>query len=155
MPERAPAQSVIKLHTFGWFHVDSALPTILIADDREEIRALVRETFEANGHAVIEAADGLQALTLIEECRPAVVLLDIEMPVMDGLTVLSRLRSDSRLSAVPVVAFTAHLSSSDDADRERILQADFDCFLSKPVNLNVLRQTVADLLKTGRRPASS
>jgi CheY-like chemotaxis protein len=81
--------------------------TIVFADDSEIMRTLVRCTFKPLGYRVEEACDGKDALAKIEVCRPDVVILDIEMPIMDGFEVIRRLREDERFWCLPVLAVTA------------------------------------------------
>jgi CheY-like chemotaxis protein len=115
---------------------------VLIVDDSPVSRELVRDILEPNGHEILEAADGVSALRRIEETRPHVVLLDIEMPGLDGYKVIRRLRSDPRFADLRVAAFTAHAMSDD---REKALAAGFDDYITKPVRPAVLRMLIARL----------
>lgn len=119
------------------------MSTILVAEDNAVNRELVREILEASEYQVIEAEDGEQALTKIASAQPDLVLLDINMPVLDGFGVLRRLRQESALSNVPVVAVTAYAMKED---RERILSAGFDGYISKPIDPGTLLQQVERLL---------
>lgn len=76
---------------------------ICIVDDNDDIRDIYRTKFQREGFETIDAADGEAALALIRRERPAVVLLDIQMPVMDGLEVLAHLKADEELREIPVV----------------------------------------------------
>ena len=115
---------------------------VLIVDDSPVSRELVRDILEPNGHEVFEAPDGAAALRKIEETRPHVVLMDIEMPEFDGYEVIRRLRKDPRFAALRVAAFTAHAMSDD---REKALAAGFDDHITKPVRPAVLRTLIARL----------
>lgn len=115
---------------------------VLIADDSPVTRELVRDILEPSGHEVVEAEDGIAALRKIEEKRPDVVLLDIEMPGLDGYQVIRRLRQDPRFADLRVAAFSAHAMKDD---RERALAAGFDDYITKPVRPAVLRTLVAGL----------
>jgi two-component system cell cycle response regulator len=87
--------------------------TILIADDSLVIRAIVRGALEEEGYLVIEADDGSTAIGQCRECRPDVVLLDIEMPGLDGYQVLGQLKADAELRNIPVVFLTGRTSMED------------------------------------------
>jgi CheY-like chemotaxis protein len=118
-------------------------PVILIADDRASGRELLRTVLERAGYAVIEAEDGEAAVERAETVRPDLILLDMQMPKLDGYGVLARLRGGERFRTLPVLALTASAMSGD---RERILAAGFTDYLSKPAGPELLRETVAKLL---------
>jgi CheY-like chemotaxis protein len=109
---------------------------ILVADDNPAGRELVRESLEAYVGSIIEASDGREALNKIRESRPDLVLLDIQMPEMDGYAVLREIRSDPALHHLRVVALTAFAMQGD---RERALEAGFDDYLTKPVTMAKLK----------------
>jgi CheY-like chemotaxis protein len=116
---------------------------ILIADDRASSRELLRLVLERAGYAVIEAEDGHQALDRARSQHPDLVLLDLQMPGLDGYGVLAALRSEARFESLPALALTA---SAMRGDRERILAAGFTDYLAKPAGPEILRETVARLL---------
>jgi len=116
---------------------------VLIVDDSPVTRELVREILETHGYEVIEAADGLTALRRIEEDRPNVVLLDLEIPQLDGYGVIRRVREDPRFVQLRVAAFTAHAMINE---RERALEAGFNDYITKPIRPAVLRSLVARLV---------
>ena len=93
-------------------------PLILIADDRPSSRELLRLVLERAGYAVIEAEDGEKALDRARAVNPDLVLLDLQMPVLDGYGVLAALRGEERFRNLPVLALTA---SAMRGDRERIM----------------------------------
>ena len=125
-------------------------PLILIADDRPSSRELLRTVLERAGYAVIEAEDGEEALVQARNGQPSLILLDLQMPRLDGYAVLEQLRKDERLRRIPVLALTA---SAMRGDRERILAAGFTDYLAKPAGPELLRETVARLLD-GHAPES-
>ena len=90
-----------------------SVPTVLIADDDEMIRAVVRDGLEHEGYRVVEAVDGLNAIELCRADPPDVVLLDIEMPGIDGYEVLTELKGDTELRDIPVVFLTARNTMND------------------------------------------
>jgi len=116
---------------------------ILIAEDNAVNRELLRELLEVRGHTVVEACDGQEALRMIEQTRPDLLLLDIGMPLMDGMGVIRNVRESSRFASLLVVAVTAYAMQGD---REKILSAKFDGYLSKPVNARALGEELDRLL---------
>ena len=119
---------------------------ILIAEDNAVNRELLRELLELRGYTVLEACDGQEALQMIEQAQPELLLLDIGMPVMDGFAVIKRIRENPRLAKLPVVAVTAYAMRGD---QERILSSGFDGYLSKPVNPSSLAQELDRVLSKG------
>jgi len=117
--------------------------TILVADDNDASRELIREVLEMSGYDVVEAADGQAALKRARESAPDLVLVDIQMPRLDGYAVLRELRADPRLSKLYVVALTAYAMQGD---RDRALNAGFDGYITKPVEIASLRQEIKKFL---------
>jgi len=109
---------------------------VLVADDNPAGLELVREGLSKFVSSIIEASDGREALEKIRESRPDLVLLDIQMPEMDGYQVLREIRSDPALKGLRVVALTAFAMQGD---RERALEAGFDDYITKPVNIAMLK----------------
>ncbi len=120
---------------------------VLVADDNPAGRELVREGLGGHASSIIEAADGREALQKIRETRPDLVLLDIQMPEMDGYAVLREIRSDPALRGLRVVALTAFAMQGD---RERALEAGFDDYLTKPITVAKLKAQLDPL--TGVHP---
>jgi CheY-like chemotaxis protein len=116
---------------------------ILIAEDNAVNRELLRELLEMRGHTVAEACDGEEALRMIEQTQPDLVLLDIGMPLLDGFGVVRKIRESPRFASLPVVAVTAYAMQGD---REKILSSKFDGYLSKPVNAPSLVEELDRLL---------
>ena len=102
---------------------------ILIVDDDERNRKLVRDVLEAAGLATIEARNGEEALDLTRAHRPAVVLLDVRLPDLDGTEVVRRLKAGPETAGIPVVAVTALRGAADE-----LLAAGFDACLEKPID---------------------
>jgi CheY-like chemotaxis protein len=105
------------------------MTTVLIADDEPSMRLLVSTTIESDSYQVVEAADGDEAWALIKRYRPALVLLDIQMPGRTGLELLASIKSDPDLTAVRVILMTARAL---DADRTAGMAAGADFYLTKP-----------------------
>jgi CheY-like chemotaxis protein len=119
------------------------VPTVLIAEDNAVNRELLRELLEARGYTVDEAGDGLEALEKMAQSKPDALLLDLNMPVLDGFATLEKIRQDQRLASLPVMAVTAFAMRGD---REKALQAGFDSYLSKPIQSSVLYEELERLL---------
>jgi len=116
---------------------------ILIAEDDPASRELVREILAAQGYQVIEAADGQEALRMAEEEGPDLVLLDIQLPHVNGLAVVRQLRQNPRLANLRVVAVTAYAMRGD---KEKALDAGFDAYITKPLDAAALRSQIEQLL---------
>ena len=114
---------------------------ILVVEDNEKNMKLFRDVLAATGYRTLEATTGGQAVDLATEHLPDLVLMDIQLPDIDGVEALARLRADDRTASLPIVALTAQAM---EGDRERFLAAGFDGYLSKPVD-------VADFVATVRR----
>jgi DNA-binding response OmpR family regulator len=117
---------------------------ILIADDEPDVRRLIAGLLERAGHRAIEAPDGRAALRLLYERRPALVILDVTMPDLDGWQALERIRD---MSDVPVLMLSAR---GDEHDRVRGLRAGADDYLPKPFGRQELLARVEALLRRGR-----
>ena len=114
---------------------------ILVVEDNERNMKLFCGVLEASGYRTLEATTGERAVELALEHRPDLVLMDIQLPDIDGIEALGRLRADGQTAYLPVLALTAQAM---EGDRERFLAAGFDGYLSKPVN-------VVDLVATVKR----
>jgi len=117
---------------------------VLVAEDSPVNRELLRELLEARGYNVMEASDGQEALRMIAENHPEILLLDIGMPVLDGFAVMRKIRQDPGLATMMVLAITAYAMQGD---RENILNAGFDGYLPKPVNARDLADEIERLLR--------
>jgi two-component system, cell cycle response regulator DivK len=112
---------------------------ILVVEDNQKNMKLFRDVLLATGYRTLEATTGGQAVELAVEHAPDLVLMDIQLPDIDGVEVLGRLRADERTASTPVLALTAQAMRGD---RERFLAAGFDGYLAKPVNIVELIGTV-------------
>jgi two-component system, cell cycle response regulator DivK len=113
--------------------------TVLIVEDNERSMKLFRDVLEVRGYLTLEATTGAKALDLATRHLPDVVLMDVQLPDVDGVQALRRIRTDARTAFLPVVAVTAQAM---DGDRERFLRAGFDAYLSKPVDIAELLDVV-------------
>ena len=116
---------------------------ILIVEDNERNRKLVRDTLQLKGYETIEAETGEDGVRLARERMPALVLMDIQLPGIDGIAALGQLRADDATRAIPVVAVTASVMSQD---RQKIMAAGFDAYQPKPISVKELLETIRRLL---------
>lgn len=116
--------------------------TILIIDDNGTNRRLCRAILEHSGYRVREAADGAEGLRSVRESRPDLILMDLQMPAMNGFQALERLRADPATSDIPTVALTSYAMKGD---REKILGAGFADYVSKPIDIDLLLAVVRRL----------
>ena len=114
---------------------------ILVVEDNEKNMKLLRDVLQAKGYRTLEAMTGGQAVELATGHAPDLVLMDIELPDIDGVEALRLLRADQRTVSIPVLALTAQAMHGD---RERFLAAGFDGYVSKPVNIVELVDTVRE-----------
>jgi len=117
---------------------------VLVVEDTDSVRSLFQKLLTADGHEVLIAVDGGEALEAVQHERPDVILMDVAMPVLDGLEVCRRLKGDPRTRLTPIVLVTGQ---SDLADRIRGIEAGADEFLSKPVHPHELRARVRSLTR--------
>lgn len=114
---------------------------VLVVEDNEKNMKLVRDVLEAAGYRTLEATRAEDAIDLALSRAPALVLMDVQLPGIDGVEALARLRRDERTAAIPVLALTAQAMQGD---RERFLDAGFDGYLSKPVDVAELITAVRE-----------
>jgi len=104
---------------------------ILLIEDNEQNRYLATFLLQAQGYAVATASDGAQGIAQAEADRPQLILLDIQLPVMDGYAVARRLRANRELASVPIVAVTSYAMPGD---REKSIEAGCNGYIEKPIN---------------------
>ena len=105
---------------------------LLIVEDNEKNLKLARDVLRFHGYRTVEAVDGESAITMSAEHLPAMILMDIQLPGIDGIAAMKAIRADPRTKHIPTVALTASVMSGD---RERFDQAGFDGFISKPIEV--------------------
>jgi CheY-like chemotaxis protein len=116
---------------------------ILIVEDQPLNRKLVRDVLQSKGYRTLESETAEEGLTLAREHLPALVLMDIQLPGMNGIEALKQLRADPLTRAIPVIAVTA---SAMQQNRQEILSAGFDGYQPKPINVKVFLQAVREAL---------
>ncbi len=117
---------------------------ILLAEDHESNVMAIEDFLKSHGYEVFTVYDGREVLSKIEEAAPDIILMDIQMPEMDGLEATARLRADPRYASIPIIALTALAMTGD---RERFLEAGMNAYLSKPFRLTDLLQVIDTFLK--------
>jgi CheY-like chemotaxis protein len=125
--------------------------TVLIVDDNPANLRLACFVLERNGYVVRSAANAEKALAAVNASQPRMILMDIQLPGMDGLELTRRLKSDHRTRGITVIALTSYAMKGDE---ERALLAGCDGYLSKPIDTRCLAAKVAELLARGP-PASA
>ena len=117
---------------------------ILIVEDNEKNMKLARDILQAKGYATLEAETGEEGVRVALEKIPDVVLMDIQLPGINGIEAFRQLRGDPRTAAIPVVALTASVTPTD---RTQITQAGFNAFLGKPIDLKEFLATVKRMVE--------
>ena len=121
------------------------MATILVVEDNDENWDMIARRLERRGYRVVRAADGQEAVEMAARERPDLILMDVSLPVMDGLEATRRIRARAQAQTIPIIALTAHAMSGD---RDRALQAGCDDYHAKPVELpRLLAQMEALLAK--------
>lgn len=115
---------------------------LLVEDDSKNLK-LVRDLLQVSGYTTIEATDGKQGVELAKARNPDLILMDVQMPVMDGLKATRILKADAATRSIPIVALTAQAMNGD---KEKVLQAGCDGYLTKPLDVPKLLETVAKYL---------
>jgi two-component system, cell cycle response regulator DivK len=116
---------------------------ILVIEDNEQNRILMRQILTYHGYDVLEATDGLTGLEMARAHTPALILLDIQMPVMNGFMVIRELRNNPELGKIKVIAVTSFAMKGD---REKALQAGFDEYVTKPIDTRKFPELVKQVL---------
>jgi len=124
--------------------MDEKRGTILYVEDNPDNRMLIRRVLSAEGYTVHEAPDAHEALNKLKTLLPDLILMDINMPDMDGYTLTAHIRALPNLGLIPIVALTANVMRGD---RERSLEAGCDGYIQKPVDIDTLTQQIERFLK--------
>ena len=119
------------------------MASILIVDDVQTNRDLASEILELEDYTVIQAADGQEAIEQAGEHLPDLILMDVRMPVMDGITATRTLKANDATRHIPILALTASVMVGD---RERVLAEGFDGFITKPIDFNELLTAISAAL---------
>ena len=115
------------------------MSTVLIVEDNEKNMKLVRDVLRVKGYRTLEAVNATEGIALAREKRPDLILMDIQLPDIDGIAALQIIRKDERLAAIPVVAVSASVMPDE---QQRIIASGFDAYVTKPIDLKKFLETV-------------
>jgi two-component system, cell cycle response regulator DivK len=124
------------------------MSTILIVEDNEKNMKLVRDILQHRGYTTIEAVNGNDGVRLARERRPDLVLMDIQLPDIDGIEALRQIRTEPALDATAVLAVSASVMPDE---QQQIVASGFDAYVTKPINLKQFLETVQRFLASGRK----
>ena len=122
---------------------DSRDRTVLIVEDADDARFIMRLELERLGYLVLEAEDGEKAVEVAQREHPDIILMDLSLPVMDGIEATQKIRATKELRGVPVIAVTAHQETDF---REGAKAAGFDAYVTKPIDIDFLSELIQGLL---------
>ena len=120
------------------------MSTILIIEDNDKNMKLARDVLKAKGYATLEAVTGEDGVKLAKERLPDLVLMDIQLPGINGIEAFRQIRGDVKTARIPVIALTASVTPTD---RSEITAAGFDAFIGKPISLKEFVETVKRLIE--------
>jgi CheY-like chemotaxis protein len=118
-------------------------PTLLLVEDTKEVTMMIQDYLELVGYKIVTAQDGVDAIVQAKLAHPDLILMDVQMPRMDGLEATRKLRAEVEFRYTPIIALTALAMPND---RERCLAAGMDEYVSKPVNLKALAKLIRSCL---------
>jgi len=124
------------------------MSTVLIIEDNDKNMKLARDVLQAKGYQTLEAVTGEEGVKLAKEKKPDLVLMDIQLPGINGIEAFRQIRADAKTRGIPVVALTASVTPTD---RSAIAAAGFDAFLGKPINLKEFLDTVKRLVSAPKK----
>ena len=122
--------------------------TVLIIEDNDKNMKLARDVLQAKGFETLEAETGEEGVKLAKERKPDLVLMDIQLPGINGIEAFRQIRGDATTKSIPVVALTASVTPTD---RSAVNAAGFDAFLGKPINLKEFLDTVKRLVERPKK----
>ncbi|MBK8823203.1 MAG: response regulator [Anaerolineales bacterium] len=143
LTSREPLDAADSEHNSSAQKLPAAPRKILLAEDNQSNITVTRDYLENRGYQVVVAYDGEEVLSKAEEFSPDLILMDIQMPRLNGFEAARRLRAAPQFASVPIIALTAFAMPGD---RERCLEAGMNEYLSKPVRLKELVQTIEKLI---------
>ena len=122
--------------------------TVLIVEDNDKNMKLARDVLQNKGYKTLEAVTGEEGVKLAKEKIPDLVLMDIQLPGINGIDAFKQIRADPRTARIPVIALTASVTPTD---RSQITAAGFDAFVGKPINLKEFVETVKRLVEGAKK----
>ncbi len=126
------------------------MSTILIVEDNEKNMKLVRDILQHQGHHTLEAVNGMDGVRLAIEHVPDLILMDIQLPDIDGIQALGLIREQHALDATPILAVSASVMPDE---QQKIVTSGFDAFITKPINIKQFLESVQRFLASGRKKA--
>ena len=123
------------------------MSTVLIVEDNDKNMKLARDVLQAKGYQTLEAETGEEGVKLAKENVPDLVLMDIQLPGINGIEAFKQIRADPKTARIPVVALTASVTPTD---RSQITAAGFDAFVGKPINLKEFLDTVKRFVEAAK-----
>jgi two-component system cell cycle response regulator DivK len=124
------------------------MSTVLIVEDNDKNMKLARDVLQAKGYRTLEALTGEEGVKLAKEKKPDLVLMDIQLPGINGIEAFRQIRGDAATRGIPVIALTASVTPTD---RSAITAAGFDAFLGKPINLKEFLETVKRMVERPKK----
>ena len=124
------------------------MSTVLIIEDNDKNMKLARDVLQNKGYKTLEAVTGEEGVKLAKEKIPDLVLMDIQLPGINGIDAFKQIRADPRTARIPVIALTASVTPTD---RSQITAAGFDAFVGKPINLKEFVETVKRLVEGAKK----
>jgi len=121
---------------------------VLIVEDNEKNMKLARDILQAKGFKTVEAVTGEEGVKLAKEKKPDLVLMDIQLPGINGIEAFKQLRADAKTARIPVIALTASVTPTD---RSQITAAGFDAFVSKPISVKEFVATVKRVIEGAKK----
>ena len=119
---------------------------ILVVEDQEDLRGVLRDLLTSSGYIVIEAADGATGIAMAKSDRPSIILMDIQMPVIDGYEATRQIKADPDLASIPIIAVSSFAMKGDE---EKARAAGCDEYVTKPYSpIHLLRMVRSYLVKT-------
>lgn len=117
---------------------------VMVVEDNEKNRKLVRVVLKAKGYNVIEATTGEEALGILKHQMPDIILMDIQLPGIDGLTLVKQIKADAITRDIPIIAVTAYAMKGDE---QKFLETGCDAYVSKPINTQELPLVIEKYIK--------
>ena len=124
---------------------DSRDRTLLIVEDSDDARYFMRLSLEQLGYLIIEAENGVKAVEIAQRERPDIILMDLSLPILDGIAAAQKIRASDGLGGVPIIAVTAHQETDFRAGAKA---AGFDAYVTKPIDIDFLSELIQGLLAT-------
>jgi two-component system cell cycle response regulator DivK len=121
---------------------------ILIVEDNDKNMKLVRDVLQVDGYTTLEAVTGEEGVALAQQRKPDLILMDIQLPGINGIEALRILRADPATASIPIIAVTASVMQQD---RTMITEAGFDAYVGKPLNLKEFRQAVRHAIEGAKK----